>query len=160
MPDSDSARPGRRWTQGERLVALTGVLLAADLVLLPWHHYRLDTAALEQFGVHLPGFSRKVNGLHSPQAFFGIAALVLSVGMVLQVLAAKLTTAMPRLEQLHLVAGPTVLGLLAAKLLADHDFMGAGAWLGIVLAAGLAYGGFTLSQETTAGSGNPVARPQ
>ena len=161
MADSDSpARTGGAWTRGERLVVAAGLLLAADLALLPWHHYRLDTSGLSQFGVTVPGFSYKVSALHAPQAFFGVAALVVCLGMAGQILAAKLTSAMPRLEQLHLVAGPVVLGLLAAKLLADRHFLGAGAWAGMVLAAGVAYGGFTLSQETAAGSGRPVSGPR
>jgi hypothetical protein len=152
------ARPGRSWTHGETMVLVAGALLVADLILLPWHHYHLDTSALDKLGVHVPGFTRNVNGLHNPQVFFGVAALIVSVAMIVQILAAKFSAAVPRQEQIHLVAGPVVLGLVLAKIVANHDFLGFGAWVGVVLAAGVAYGGYLLSQETPAGSGNNVRR--
>jgi hypothetical protein len=76
--------------------------------------------------------------------------------MVLHVVATKVSPAVPRAEQVHLVAGAVVLGLIVAKLMANNDFLGTGAWIGIALAAALAYGGFLLSQETTASTGRRV----
>jgi hypothetical protein len=153
MADPDHpVRPRRSWTRGEAIVVVAAVLLVADLLLLPWYHYAIDTSALDKLGIHVPGFTRNVNGLHNPQAFFGVAALAVSLAMILQVLAAKFTAVVPRQEQIHLVAGPVVLGLVLAKLVANHDFLGLGAWAGLVLAAAVAYGGFLLSQEAPAGS--------
>jgi hypothetical protein len=131
-------------------VVAAGALLVADLVLAPWHHFAIDVN-LSQFGVDLPSFSYDRKGVQDPQAFLGRAAAVVAALMVMQVVAAKLS-AVPRWEQIHLVAGPVVLGLIVAKLLANNDFLGRGAWIGAALAAALAYGGFTLSQETATGS--------
>ena len=122
-----------------------GLLLAADLLALPWHHYRLDMADL---GLDVPSFNLERTGVQNPQAGFGIAAVGLALGMAAHVLVAKLTGALPRLEQVHLVAGAVVLGLVLAKLLADREFLGTGAWVGTALALALAYGGFALSQES------------
>ena len=122
-----------------------GLLLAADLLALPWHHYRLDMADL---GLDVPSFNLERTGVQNPQAGFGIAAVGLALGMAAHVLVAKLTGALPRLEQVHLVAGAVVLGLVLAKLLADREFLGTGAWIGTALALALAYGGFALSQES------------
>lgn len=158
MATEGPARGGRRWTRGEVLVVVTGALLVVDLLVAPWHHFAID-AGLEQFGIDLPEFSLDRRGVQDPQAFFGIASAVLASLMVVQVVAAKVSTAVPRWEQVHLIAGPVVLGLIVAKLMANNDFLGYGAWAGIALAAGLAYGGFLLSQETTAGSGRAVTTP-
>ena len=155
MATDRPARPGRGWTRGEALIVAAGSLLVLDLLLAPWHRFAIDVN-LEQFGVELPSFRLDRRGVQNPQAFFGIASTVVAALMVIQIVATKLLPAVPRTEQLHLVAGAVVLGLIGAKFVANNDFLGIGAWLGIALAAGLAYGGFLLSQETTAGTGRTV----
>ena len=122
-----------------------GILLAADLIALPWHHYRLD---IRDLGLDVPAFNLERTGVQSPQAAFGIAAVSIALGMALHVVVAKFTSALPRAEQLHLVAGAVVLGLVLAKLLADREFLGIGAWVGTALAFAVAYGGFARSQES------------
>ena len=138
----------RRWTRGEVVIVAAGILLAADLLTLPWHHYRLDMGDL---GLDVPQFNLERTGVQSPQAAFGIAAVAIAVAMALHVVVAKLTSALPRAEQVHLVGGGVALGLVLAKLLADREFLGTGAWVGTALAFALAYGGFALSQESAAG---------
>ena len=126
---------------------VAGILLVADLLALPWHHYRLDMADL---GLDVPSFTLKRTGVQDPQAAFGIAAAGIALGMVAHTLVAKLSADLPRAEQVHLVAGAVVLGLVLAKLVADREFLGTGAWVGTGLAFALAYGGFALSQESEA----------
>ncbi len=158
MADPDNPVPGVfRWSRGERIVAIAGVLLAADLVLLPFHHYSLGLK-VEEFGIEVPSFRIDLTGLEDPYKVFGIAALVVVVGMVLHILTARVTPAVPPPGQIHLVAGAVVLGLVAAKMLANHDFLGVGAWLALALAAGVAYGGFLLGQEASAASGTRATR--
>jgi hypothetical protein len=152
---TERPRTGRGWTRGEAIIVIAGALLIADLLFAPWHRFAINVD-LEQFGVELPSFRLDRRGVQNPQAFFGIASAVLAGLMVLQVVAAKVLPAVPRAEQVHLVAGAVVLGLIVAKLMANNDFLGTGAWIGIALAAALAYGGFLLSQETTASTGRRV----
>jgi hypothetical protein len=158
MDHSNQRGIGREWTRGEAVVVVAGTLLVVDLLLAPWHRFAIDVN-LEQFGVELPGFRLDRRGVQNPQAFFGIASAVVAAVMVIQILSSKMLTSVPRAEQLHLVAGAVVLGLVAAKLMANNDFLAIGAWLGIALAAALAYGGFLLSQETSAGTGRTVSTP-
>lgn len=155
-PADRPASRGPKMTRGESIVAVAGVLLAADLAFLPWHHYSLDTSALAKLGVQIPNFTHNVNGLKNPQAFFGLAAFVIALGMAALVLASVFTQVVPRQEQLHLIAGPVVFGLVMAKFLANHQFLGPGAYIGMVLAALVAYGGFLLSQEAPASSDRPA----
>lgn len=152
------ASEARRWTRGEVIVVVAGTLLVVDLLVAPWHDFSIDVN-LEQFGVELPSFHLTRRGVQNPQAFFGIASAVVAALMVVQIVAAKVSAAVPRAEQLHLVAGAVVLGLIVAKLITNNDFLAIGAWLGIALAAALAYGGFLLSQETSAGTGRTVSTP-
>ena len=147
---------GLGWSRGERIVTAAGVLLGADLLILPWHHYSLDLSA-ERFGVHVPSFRIDRTGVQDPYALLGIAALVVATVMVVHTVGAKLTPALPP-GQLHLVAGAVVLGLVVAKLLANNEFLGVGAYVGTALAAGLAYGGFVLSKEATTGPLRPGVR--
>lgn len=161
MPEMGTpASTGRRWTRGERILLAASLLLVADLLLLPWHDYSLDMSGL---GVDVPSFSIERTGVQSPEAAFGITAVGIALGMALHTVAAKLSPAVPRLEQIHLVAGAVVLGLVLAKLLADREFLGIGAWAGTALAFAVAYGGFALSQETPAASDTTATdtnRPQ
>jgi hypothetical protein len=154
---ADSPGPGGRgWTRGEALVVAAGALLVLDLLLAPWHRFAIDVN-LEQFGVELPSFRLDRHGVQNPQAFFGIASAVIAALMAIHIVATKVLSSVPRSEEFHLVAGAVVLGLVIAKLLANNDFLAIGAWLGIALAAALAYGGFLLSQETSAGTGRTVS---
>ncbi len=125
-------------------MVVAAALLAVDLGALPWHRYRLDTGSL---GLDLPSFHLERTGVQSPHAVFGIAAGVLAAAMAVHVVATKVVPGLPRLEQLHLVAGAVVLGLLLAKLLAERELLAVGAWLGVALGAAMAYGGFALSQD-------------
>lgn len=158
MATDGPARPARAWTRGERIVVAAGALLILDLLFAPWHRFAIDVN-LEQFGVELPSFRMDRHGVQNPQAFFGLASAVIAALMIASVVAAKVSSSVPRAEQLHLVAGAVVLGLIVAKLMANNDFLGMGAWLGVGLAAALAYGGFLLSQEITTGTARKVPTP-
>lgn len=147
MPETlPQVRSWRGWTRGEGLVVVAGILLIADLVLLPWHHYALNVNTGD-LPIELPTFALDRTGVESPDAQLGIGALVLAGVMVVQLLAAKATSAVPKWAFLHLIVGPAAFGLLAAKLLSDDQFLGAGAWLGQLLGAALALGGYFFSQE-------------
>jgi len=158
MATDGPAPGGRAWTRAEMIIVAAGTLLVVDLVFAPWHRFAIDVD-LEQFGIALPSFRMDRRGIQNPQAFFGIASAVVAALMVVHVVATKVSSSVPRAEQLHLVAGAVVLGLVVAKLLANNGFLGIGAWAGICLAAALAYGGFLLSQQTSADTGRRVPTP-
>ena len=136
----------RAWSRGERFVVAAGVLLAADLAFLPWHRIRLDRT-VERFGVQVPSFRLDRTGLQDPNALLGIAALVVALAMVAHVLATRLHAALRPAAPAQLVGGAVVLGLVVAKLLAHNKFLGPGAWAGLVLAGGVAFGGYLLAPE-------------
>jgi hypothetical protein len=130
---------------GERIVAGAGVLLIIDLLFFPWHHV----------SVSFRGFTvATVNrtALQSPRGYLGILAFIITIAMVAQIVLAKLTSVkLPEISmpwsQAQLIAGFTVLGLLVLKLVLKTDFLGFGAWLGIILAGAVAYGAFMVHRE-------------
>lgn len=139
---------GRGWTRGERIVVIAGVLLVVDLLLAPWHRVSLSPG-LEEFGIEVPSLTYDRSAVEDPESFLGRAALVIAAAMVLHVLATKVVASLTRWKQIHLLAGPAVLGLLVAKLIANAEFLGLGAWAAVGLASILAYGGYLISQEST-----------
>jgi hypothetical protein len=118
---------------GEKIVAGTGIVLVVDLAFLPWQSVDLG----------LTTFTR--SAIESPNAVLGVLALLLAGAVV----AVTLLRALPpeKLPEPSLpgecatsLAAAGVLALLVAKLVAETDALGIGAWLGVVLAAGMAAG--------------------
>ncbi|HVL92973.1 MAG TPA: hypothetical protein VM264_06470 [Acidimicrobiales bacterium] len=137
-----------RLTPGERVVAGAGTLLAFDLLFLPWHRFDLGIVVVPRTAVQWPF------------ALLGVPALLLTVAMVAVVtLGAATDVTLPaRLagwrQRLYPV-GVTVAVLLGVKLLVLTSPLGYGAYLGMVLAAAVAYGGHLVRRE----SGGPATPP-
>ena len=136
-------------TLGDRIVLVAGVLLIVDLFFLPWH-------AVDAVG--LGGLSFTRTAVQSPNEFYAILALLLTVVMVAQIALSRLTTVkLPEIPapwgHVHVIAGVCVLALLLLKLLVETDALGFGAWLGVLLAGALAFGGYTVNRESSAASG-------
>ena len=136
------------------MIVLAGVPLGVVLWRVPWHRFGLNIAdefrrlGLEEIPVFLP---IEATAVENPNAFLGRGALVLTAMMVVAVVAGKLTAARRPVpaawQQVHLIAGAAVVGLLVAKVVAQGEFLALGAWLGLALAALLAYAGYIRSQE-------------
>ena len=134
-----------RLTRGERFVVLAGGFLLLSLIFFPWHRY--PSAVLL-----LGGVDPTRTGLQSPNSLQGTLAFLIAVGMVAQVIMTRFTNQKvnPALVRLQPVAGMAVLAMLAWKLAIDTSYLSVGAYLGIVLAGVLAYGGLTMSREPDA----------
>jgi hypothetical protein len=133
-------------TQGEKIVLGAGLLLIIDLLFLPWH--KIDIGSV--LGVRVPEVT--ATGVEAPNGGYGILAVLIAVVMVGQIIAAKFTTAkLPNppvpWPQVHLYAGIAVAGVILLKLLVETDFLAFGAFLGVLLAGAVAYGGFMISKE-------------
>ena len=75
----------KKITQGERIVLIVGVLLIIDLLFFPWHKIDL--------GGGLVGVDVTRTGIQSPNSFYGVIALLITVVMVGQIIAAKMANA-------------------------------------------------------------------
>ena len=129
---------------GERTVLVAGLLLIADLLFLPW--YDVDLAV---FG-H-PG-SATATGVQQPYAGYGIAAVVLTAAMIVQivlvrVLAARMPNPPVPWSQIHLILGIFVAVALVIKLVRLTDSLGYGAYSAILAGILVAYGGYRIASE-------------
>jgi hypothetical protein len=133
-----------RLTQGERIVLVGGVLLVIDLLVLPWHSVDLEGLAI--------AFDPTRTGAEDPHGTYGVVAVILALVMVAQIVVAKLLAV--RLPapgvpwaQVHLIAGVFVVVVLVVKLFRETDFLGYGAYSGILAGLLVAYGGYCIARE-------------
>ena len=129
-----------RLSRGERFVVVAGGLLLVSLAFFPWH--RLAE-------IRFLGGDPTLTGLQKPNQLQGTLAFLIAVAMVAQVLMTKYSSQQPNptLVQLQAPAGFAVLALLAWKLANTPEYLSVGAYLGLPLAAALAYGGLILAKE-------------
>jgi hypothetical protein len=135
-------------TQGEKVVGAAGIALLIDLLFFPWHSIDLGILSVTRSAVE------------SPNGFWGVLALLVTIAMVAAVVVTRFTTTkLPDLPvplgQVMCIAGIAVAGLLLLKLVAETDALGFGAWFGILLGGAVAYGGYLMRQEAGPLSGKP-----
>ncbi|MFN2506285.1 MAG: hypothetical protein ABR540_19070 [Acidimicrobiales bacterium] len=136
---------------------VAGVLLALDLLFLPWHRFNL--------GASTDGGDLSRSGIQSPQAALGILALLLALTLVLAVAlepvvgARASSEARAGWERVSRFLGSVVLALLLVKLILEPDFLSFGAALAVVLGAVLAFGGFVLGQGALPGRAQGTLKP-
>ena len=120
---------------------LAGIFLLIDLFEFPW--YKADLLAV------LYGDPTRT-AIQSPNALPGTLAFLVAVAMVAQVVMTKFTNQRvnPALARLQPVGGMAVVALLAWKLAADTSYLSIGCYLGMLLAAALAFGGITMGRES------------
>ena len=129
------------------------LVLIIDLLFFPWHSIDLG-----------PFGDVNRSATESPNGFWGILALLLALVVLVVVILRRLTTV--NLPELPIPWGDALfygaiatLVVLLIKLIAETDSLGFGAWLGILLGAGMVYGGFATKQAdagTTTGSTPPT----
>jgi hypothetical protein len=140
-------------SRGERIIGGAGVLLFADS-FLPWFRYCLAIGNVGVLSIHQPCASRGAwtNTL-------SVLALLVAIAMVAQIGVHHFSTARMSAPgtmswgQAHLFAGFAVLALVVLQSLAGYHPYGIswhrafGIYVGLVCAAGLAYGGMVRSRE-------------
>jgi len=134
-----------RLSQGERIVLVAGLLLIADLLFLPWHDVDLG-GALDKL------VDTTLTGVQQPYAGYGVAAVVLTALMIVQIaltrlLSVRLPDAPVPWSQIHLILGVFVAVLLVIKLIRLTDSLGYGAYSAILAGILVAYGGYRIASE-------------
>ena len=128
-----------KFAQGEKIVLVGGLLLAADLFALPWH----------RFGV--PGGAVQRTAIESPNGGYGIFTLLLIAVVVLQIIGSRTGAQMPQpaigWNKVHQYLGVLILVVVIMKLFALTEALSIGALLGVVLAGAVAYGGYLIGKE-------------
>jgi hypothetical protein len=133
-------------TLADKIIGATGILLIIDLLFLPWHDFDLG-----RFG----GGSVTWTAMQGDGSFWGVLAFLLTIAVVATVAITRFTaTKLPELpvplNKAIFFGAIAVLVLLLLKLVTETDNLGYGAWLAILLGAGLTYGGFLKSSEADA----------
>lgn len=142
-------------TMGDKIVAGTGIVLIIGLFAFPWHSF----PGVSNDFVSVGGGSFSAMSTHN--TFWAVLALILTLALVGVVLAQKLgNVELPDLpvpwNDAKFYAAVAVLALLLLKLITETTSLGWGAWVNILLAGGMAYGGFLIKQE---GAGTTAAPP-
>jgi uncharacterized membrane protein YgdD (TMEM256/DUF423 family) len=132
------------------------LVLIIDLLFFPWHKVDVN---LGPFG----SSSVKRTGVQSPNAFWGILALLVAIAILAVVIVRRLSTVkLPDLPiswtDATFYAAIATLALLVLKLIIETNSLGFGSYFGILLSAGMVYGAFAAKQaDSTAPSGPPTA---
>jgi len=142
----------KKLTLGEQIIGGAGIVLVITLLFLPWHNIDLGFTDV----------SRKA--VQSPNSFYGVLALLLTIAVVAVALVRKLTTTkLPDLpigwNQAIFYATIAIEALLLLKLIVETDFLGFGAFLAIILGAGMVYGGFLVNKASDTGTAAPGSGP-
>jgi len=124
-----------------RLVILAGVLLMVDLFLAPWY--------VQSFVIGDIQFTR--TALEPPHGWLAVLAWLATVALLVEVVLVRVSTeGLPDLPvpwvRVQIIQGFAILGLLLIKLLVSAGHFGWGAWVGVLLAAALAYGVWAAAQ--------------
>ena len=140
---------------GERVIGGAGILLFVDS-FLPWFRYCLPIRNTAILRISRPCVNHTAwaNGLSA-------LALLIAIAMVVQIAVRHYSSARMGAPgtmtwgQVHLFAGFAVLALVILQFLAGNSPMhrGFGVFVGVVCAAGLAYGGMVRSREPEPTSG-------
>lgn len=133
-------------SQAERIVLVAGVLLIFDLLVLPWHSADIPEDV---------GFDPTRTAVQEIYPAYGIAAVVLTAVMIVQIVLSRLMSVRlppPGLPWpvVHLVAGIFVAVVLVIKLFRETELLGYGAYSGVLGGILVAYGGWSISREAEA----------
>ena len=134
-------------SMGDKIAAGCGIVLFIDLLFFPWHSVDTIVGSITR------------SGIESPNGFWGLLALLVTIGVVGAIIVRKLTTAkLPDLPiswtQAIFYGAIAALALLVLKLFMETEALGFGCYLAILLAAGMTYGAFQINQEGDTASGS------
>lgn len=114
-----------------------------DLLFLPWYHFDHVLRNASRTGVQAPG------------SFWGFLALLVALAVIALIVIERLTgIELPELpmstSRLVFIAAGAVLGILVIKLLAGSTSLAIGAFVALLLGAGMTYGGYLGDREASA----------
>ena len=141
-----------KMTTAAKIILVSGILYLINL-FLPWNKACFGGGSIE--GFEIPSACASVNGLHG----LGVINLILVLVIIAMeiIIIMGLENNMPMEAAQRQMIGSGLIGLLLIltliKILVDNEALSWPAWLGLILAAVMAYGGFMRFQEAQAGGG-------
>ncbi len=122
-----------------------GTVLALDLVFVPWHSFSV--------GIGDSGLSNSPSAIESPNAGLGLGALIITLLLVLLTVgfatADRDAATSATIGKAQAGAAALAFLLLVGKLLANTDFLAAGAGIGVVLVAAVAAAALVSMRDTS-----------
>jgi hypothetical protein len=124
-----------------RLVIVAGLALIVNLFLAPWY--------VQSFLIGDIEFTR--TALEPPHGWLAVLAWLLTMALLAEVVLSRVSTqGLPDMPvpwvRIQIGQGFAILALLLFKLVATAGHFGWGSWVGVVLAAALAYGVWAAAQ--------------
>ncbi|MGH9037016.1 MAG: hypothetical protein ACRD0O_14740 [Acidimicrobiia bacterium] len=138
----------KKLSLGERIIGAAGLFLMLDLLFLPWHRVSFS----------IPGIARITesrSALQAPNGFLGLLAFLVVVALVARLVISQFTKIeLPEIPvswgRADLLGAAGVAALLLLKLVMETNSLSVGAWLAILGAGALVYGGFLRDREMRA----------
>lgn len=141
----------KKLTLGDQILGGASLLVFLVLIIFPWH------------SVSLGGFgSVDIGATESPNGFWGLLGILLSLVLVASVVVKMTTVKLPDLPiplgDAQFYGAIAMLAVLLLKLILETEALALGSYLSVLLSAGAVYGGFLLrGQGAPASSGPPQA---
>ena len=142
-----------KMTTAAKIILVSGIVYLINL-FLPWN--KVCAGGGDIGGIAIPSYCVNVGGTHG----LGIVLLLLVIVIIAMeiMIIMGLDANMPMEAKQRQVIGSGLVGLLLILtllkvLLVDNDYLSWPAWLGIILAAIMGYGGFMRFQESQSAGG-------
>lgn len=142
---------------GDKIAGGCGIVLIIGLFVLPWH--KIEFSFLGESA------SESCSAFECTGAFWAWLAFLLTAAIVAVIILDRLTSVeLPELpiplNQATFYATIAIPVLLLLKLVLETDYLGFGAYVNILLAGGMTYGGFLISKEESPAAGGGGGEPQ
>jgi len=140
---------------GQKILGGCGIAVLLFMLVLDWHS--VDNPFGSDFGIKAMSSDGEAIGILGILAFLVMLAVVGT--LIAKVAGADLPDLPIPWNTAWFYGAAATLGLLLLKLIFKWEFIGFGAYLIILLAAGATYGGFLLFKEADTAGTDPSAPP-
>lgn len=137
----------KKLTLGDQILGGASLLVFLVLLIFPWHSIDFGFGSVD------------IGATESPNGFWGLLGILLSLVLVASVVVKMTTVKLPDLPiplgDAQFYGAIAMLAVLLLKLVLETEALAIGSYLSILLSAGAVYGGFLLRGQGAPASSNP-----